>query len=152
MILTLISLITFLRIDAKPYPYEFVPGENGRVNIYIAVKNPDVRLYSLPPFKIYIKEKDSLNFSKDFYTAFDLKAIKEKENQKSKPMKALPPLTIPFVVDENAAPGLHQVNCEIEYLVCSRNREWCMKTRQPFSFSFKVKSYVKRRKSKTKGL
>lgn len=147
MILAVLSLITFLRIDAKPFPYEFVPGEKGKVNIYIAVNSPNVQLYSLPPFRIYIKKKDSLNFSKDFYTAYDLKAIKEKENRISKPLRSLPPLTIPFTVDENASPGIHRVECQIEFLICSKGKKWCMKTKQPFSFEFKIKSYVRRKET-----
>ncbi len=145
MILAVLALISFLRIDAKAFPYEFVPGEKGRVNIYIAVNNPKVQLYSLPPFKIYIKEKDSLNFSKDFYTAYDLKAIKEKENRVSTPLKKFPALIIPFTASENATAGVHTVKCEMEFLVCSIGKKWCIKTKQPFSFKFKIKSYVRRK-------
>ncbi len=143
MIWTALLIVNFLRIDAKPFPYELVPGEKGKVNIYIAVNNPRVTLQSLPPFKIYIKKADSLNFSKDFYTAFDLKVIKEKETSKSLPIKKIPVLSIPFTVEENASPGLHRVECEIEYMVCSRRKKWCMKTRQNFSFQFRIKSYVR---------
>ncbi len=146
MIWTALLIVNFLRIDAKPFPYELVPGEKGKVNIYIAVNNPGVTLQSLPPFKIHIKERDSLKFSKDFYTAFDLKAIAEKQTSRSLPIKKLPVLSIPFTVEENASPGLHTVKCEIEYLVCSVRKKWCLKTRQDFSFNFRIKSYVRPRR------
>ncbi len=145
MTLWALLLINFLRIDAKAFPFELVSGEKGKINIYIAVNNPNVTLQTLPPFKIYVKDPDSLVFTKNFYTAFDLKALKEGEVRRSEPIRSLPVLSIPFTVNENASPGKHRIKFEIEYLVCSKSGKWCLKTRQRFSSEIWIKSYVRPR-------
>lgn len=142
----LLQLIPFLKIDSKIYPPKLVPGKSGTLYIYISPFRDDIQLYSLPPLKVYITEKDSLIFSKDFYTAFDLKVIKEGQQNKSIPLKLKKPLAIPFVVDEDAVPGEHVVDGELEFFVCSKRQNWCVKTRQPFQARFTVRSYIRRRK------
>lgn len=141
-----LQIIPFLKIDSKVYPQKLAPGKSATLYIYISPYRADVLLYSFPPLKVYITKKDSVIFSKDFYTAFDLKLIEEGQQNKSLPLRLRKPLAIPFTVAEEVSPGRHVIRGEVEFAVCSIKEPWCVKTRQPFEAIFIVKSYIRRRR------
>lgn len=123
-----------IKIDASIIPGRLSKGNEGRVVLKFRVKE-GIIINPQPSFMIEISPSNELVFSKNFFTASDLRIEILKEEGKEY-LVLNQQIEITFTVSGESIKGTHSLKGKVKYFAYSKAENWCLKTTSLFTASF----------------